>query len=198
MDKSLFSQGKSLRQISRDTNKCLSTVRYWFHKYRLNLIPKTPIIPDETLTTAVSMSRSCAHALRILGRSYVGSNYRFLKRNIRRLNLNTSHWKTHGVNKPRILLNNVLIENSPYHLDASKRKRILRDKLLINICALCNMDPVWNGKPLTLRLDHINGKNKDHRIENLRFVCPNCDSQLPTYCSKNKVFQRLINLTGLK
>lgn len=52
-------------------------------------------------------------------------------------------------------------------------------------CAICGMDPEWNGQPLTLRLDHINGTNNDNRLENLRWVCPNCDSQLPTYCGRN-------------
>jgi len=41
------------------------------------------------------------------------------------------------------------------------------------------------GKPMPLILDHINGINNDNRIENLRFVCSNCDTQLPTYKSKN-------------
>jgi hypothetical protein len=35
-------------------------------------------------------------------------------------------------------------------------------------------------------LDHINGIRNDHRISNLRFLCPNCDSQTSTFCGKNK------------
>ena len=55
-------------------------------------------------------------------------------------------------------------------------------------CAICGMDPIWNGKELTLTLDHINGTNSDHRLDNLRWICPNCDRQLPTYGTKrNKV-----------
>ena len=46
--------------------------------------------------------------------------------------------------------------------------------------------PVWNGKNLTLILDHRNGVNVDNRPENLRFLCPNCDSQLPTKGGGNK------------
>ena len=52
-------------------------------------------------------------------------------------------------------------------------------------CSLCGQEPFWNGKPLSLTLDHINGKNTDHRLENLRWVCPNCDRQLETFGSKN-------------
>ena len=52
-------------------------------------------------------------------------------------------------------------------------------------CAICGQEPFWNGKELTLTLDHINGINTDDRLENLRWVCPNCDRQLDTFCSKN-------------
>ena len=45
--------------------------------------------------------------------------------------------------------------------------------------------PIWNNKELTLTLDHINGNNTDDRIENLQWVCPNCDRQLDTFGSKN-------------
>ena len=52
-------------------------------------------------------------------------------------------------------------------------------------CSICGLEPFWNGKELTLTLDHINGNNRDDRLENLRWVCPNCDRQLDTFCSKN-------------
>ena len=41
----------------------------------------------------------------------------------------------------------------------------------------------WLGLPLALVLDHIDGDPTNNRRENLRLVCPNCDSQLPTYKS---------------
>lgn len=53
-----------------------------------------------------------------------------------------------------------------------------------NKCSVCGIEN-WCGKPLIFILDHINGKPNDWRVENLRLVCSNCDSQLPTYKSKN-------------
>ena len=44
----------------------------------------------------------------------------------------------------------------------------------------------WNGKPLKLILDHIDGQRKNNRPGNLRLMCPNCDSQLPTRGGGNK------------
>lgn len=53
-------------------------------------------------------------------------------------------------------------------------------------CAICNLPNFWQDKPLTLRLDHINGIHNDNRLDNLRWICPNCDSQQETYCGYNQ------------
>ena len=53
-------------------------------------------------------------------------------------------------------------------------------------CALCGMEAEWRGDPLCLVLDHIDGHADNNRRENLRLVCPNCDSQLPTFKSRNR------------
>ena len=53
-------------------------------------------------------------------------------------------------------------------------------------CSICNLEPYWQNKPLTLILDHINGENHDNRLQNLRWVCPNCNQQLDTTNGKNK------------
>lgn len=79
----------------------------------------------------------------------------------------------------------VFAENSKYPRHCLKR-RILQDSLIKYECACCSIGPVWQGKPMILILDHINGINNDNRLENLRFVCSNCDSQLTTYKSKNR------------
>jgi hypothetical protein len=66
------------------------------------------------------------------------------------------------------------------------KRRILEDNLIEYKCAICNIGPFWNNKPMVLILDHINGINNDSRLSNLRFVCSNCDSQLVTYKSRNR------------
>lgn len=53
-------------------------------------------------------------------------------------------------------------------------------------CAICGLPNVWNNKELKFVLDHIDGDASNSCRENLRLICPNCDSQLDTYKSKNK------------
>lgn len=55
-----------------------------------------------------------------------------------------------------------------------------------NKCSICKMVNVWNNKPIVFILDHIDGNADNNYRENLRLICPNCDSQLDTYKSKNK------------
>lgn len=58
-------------------------------------------------------------------------------------------------------------------------------------CAKCGNPDEWNGKPLVFILDHIDGHANNNSRSNLRLVCPNCDSQLDTYKSKNKNSDRI-------
>ncbi len=53
-------------------------------------------------------------------------------------------------------------------------------------CAICGIEPIWNGKPMPFILDHIDGNSSNNSRENLRMICSNCDSQLGTYKSRNR------------
>lgn len=86
-----------------------------------------------------------------------------------------------------------LIEGDPFIMRANwsgeeYKKDILEEQG--NKCAICGMSPEWNGKPLVFILDHIDGHASNNKRDNLRCICPNCDSQLDTYKSKNKCGER--------
>ena len=54
------------------------------------------------------------------------------------------------------------------------------------MCAICGTKNEWFGKQLNFILDHIDGDASNNFESNLRLICPNCDSQLDTFKSKNK------------
>lgn len=86
------------------------------------------------------------------------------------------------------------VENSPT-TRAVIRKYIIRHNLIPYVCEKCGNDGNWQGTVLTLQLDHRNGVNNDHRLENLRWLCPNCHSQTDTFTGKNKTDKEKITFT---
>ncbi len=54
-----------------------------------------------------------------------------------------------------------------------------------NFCAICAIPGFWNEKPMTLIVDHIDGNAGNNMPENLRLLCPNCNSQTDTFCGRN-------------
>lgn len=80
-------------------------------------------------------------------------------------------------------LASVMVENSAYNRSTLK-KRLIKEGILEEKCSICGIGNIWNGQPLVLIMDHINGDNTNATRENLRLVCPNCGSQLPTFGSR--------------
>jgi Zn finger protein HypA/HybF involved in hydrogenase expression len=78
----------------------------------------------------------------------------------------------------------VFTENSLYSNEMVKQ-RIVKDNLLEYKCIKCGINE-WCGETIVLDLDHINGDNRDNRLTNLRYLCPNCHSQTDTYKGRNK------------
>ena len=138
---------------------------------------------DEEFARAVQQSFSYKECLKNLGyTSNSSSSTNRLKKKIEKLCIDVSHF-TSSIPITRS-------EENIFVKDSTASQRVLRDwykkgKYTEYKCAICGQEPFWNGKELTLILDHINGFNTDDRLENLRWICPNCNYQLDTTNGKN-------------
>ncbi len=75
-----------------------------------------------------------------------------------------------------------------FRLGLCKTSSSIKPKLVElygNKCSICDMSAIWQNTSLVLILDHVDGNSDNNMPDNLRLVCPNCDSQLPTYKAKN-------------
>lgn len=128
---------------------------------------------------------SIADVLRAVGLKDQGNNHKTAKKAIEKFNLDTSHFKkSFGGSASPYIYEEVFSKNSAVARQTLK-SWINRLDLLKQRCYSCGITE-WQGKPITLDLDHINGINNDNRIENLRYLCPNCHSQTPTHRGKNR------------
>jgi 5-methylcytosine-specific restriction endonuclease McrA len=90
-----------------------------------------------------------------------------------------------SVSPSKISLNDILEGKYPQYQTLKLKKRLINDGIKENKCEICGITE-WNGNPISMQLDHIDGNSHNHKLENLRMTCPNCHSQTETYCGKNK------------
>lgn len=170
------------------------------------------IVSKEQYQNLIKQSSSLSEILRKLNLNPKGGNIHTLKKVLNEYGLDYSNIKL-GLNSNKERLNlqhrskipseELFVKNSKFSRAAVK-KRILKENLIPYKCECCGLGPTWNGKELVLVLDHINGIYNDHRIENLRFLCPNCNAQQDTFCGKqnkrknNEVLQILNQLKQIE
>lgn len=141
---------------------------------------------DEEFAKIVQESETYMQISNKLGYSSIaGDSFRAIKKRIEELHLNVSHLRKNSEAPTKRDVDNIFIKNSTA-AQSTLRRWYIKGNYTPYICSICGMKPEWQGKPLTLILDHINGENHDDRLENLRWVCPNCNQQLPTTGYKKK------------
>ena len=159
-------------------------------------------ISDEDFKNKVKISRSFNNLAINCGYKKSSNNINHsLKKRILKQNIDVSHFTgikwSKGLKRPdlsklkRQNLEDILINGKRFSSKQLK-KRLIEELNWIDECILCKIGPEYNGKPLTLQLDHINGDHDDNRIENLRILCPNCHSQTDTW--GNKKFPDVIEI----
>jgi len=145
-------------------------------------------ISNDDFKKFVEESHTYADVCRKIGWKPQGGNYRYVKKYINELELDTSHFTMKGRVNSGIKHNEKKIEeylttNSYVKADRLKWK-LFSTGLKEYKCEKCGRTH-WEGEQISLQLHHINGDNTDNRLENLQILCPNCHSQTDNYCGAN-------------
>lgn len=148
-------------------------------------------LTDEEFVDLVKSSLNTSEVLFKLGYTTKGNSWGYSQVKQRMIDLNLSGKDFRGktvaaaINDSKKINKDKLFCKGSKHARNILRKTIIQENLIPYKCAICGITE-WQGKTLSLELDHINGENNDNRLENLRFLCPNCHSQTTTYGSRNQ------------
>lgn len=152
------------------------------------------VVDEQTLRAVVPTQYSVAGVVRALGLEFNSKRHQVVRDTIERLGLDVRHFRGQGhlrgqPGRGRLSPEEILRfrPDQHYRRDTARIRRALTETGMSETCAGCGTGPSWQGRPMTLEVDHINGDFRDDRRENLRLLCPNCHATTSTYCRKKRV-----------
>ncbi|MFJ4097217.1 HNH endonuclease signature motif containing protein [Kitasatospora sp. NPDC089913] len=155
--------------------------------------PGGSVYTRELLQEAVDVSHSVAGVVRHLHLRQAGGTQAHIGRRIKALGIDTSHFtgQAHHRGKhstKRLSPEQILVQRPPEakRLPGARIRAALAELGRPELCEGCGTGPEWQGRPMTLEVDHINGDWSDNRPDNLRLLCPNCHAVTDTYCGRNR------------
>lgn len=147
-------------------------------------------VNDTEFATLVMESTSAREIMIKAGWTVCGSAYSMVWKRIDRLSLDTSHFlgRGHSAGKKahnRRDIREYLIKDC-YSISSHMLKlRLIKEGIKEHRCERCNLTE-WEGQPIPITLDHINGDHHDNTLSNLRILCPNCHHQTSTFGARNR------------
>lgn len=155
----------------------------------------SPPFSEEDLRKAIAQASCWVDVLRFLGYNVKGANYRTIQAWAEHWSISADHFNPNegrrraGLARTKPLAA-ALVANSSYPRGRVK-ERLFAEGLKERRCEICGQSELWQGRRMSLVLDHINGVSNDHRLENLQIVCPNCAATLDTHCGRNLPRERI-------
>ena len=146
-------------------------------------------ITDEQIVEAIKNTSTMSAAAALINMPFMTFRYRAKKLNVYRPNQSRK-----GIARSSdeyvsitIPLKEILSGLHPTYQTNNLKRRLIKEGIKEERCEgeSCNITNVWNGKKLVLHLDHIDGNSNNHKLNNLRLLCPNCHSQTETFSGKS-------------
>ncbi len=144
-------------------------------------------LTDDDIVKVAEKSTSATAAAATLG-----VRYETYKKHALRLGVFKTNQNRKGLKREKneyelrtVPLEEILQGKHPHYQRRGLKRKLFEAGIKSNKCEVCGLTD-WNGKSLNMQLDHIDGNTYNHRIDNLRMICPNCHSQTETFCGKNK------------
>ena len=136
-------------------------------------------LSDEEFIKIVENAQSMLYASKLCNMAYSSFKRRAISLGVFKTN---QSGKGLSKTQPKIPLDEIFEGKHPDYQTYKLKLRLIREGYIKDECSICG----WNKKPVgheftPCELDHINGNPTDHRLENLRLICPNCHSLTPTY-----------------
>jgi len=153
----------------------------------------------QVLQEAANASNSYAGMLRYLKVKQSGGMHSHIRKMSTKLGVDTSHFTGKNWSKGCSPSNRLTAEQilcyDIYSLERTKTHQLRRALIEIGRRYACEgvgcaVGEFWLAKEITLHIDHIDGNPLNNRAENLRFLCPNCHSQTPTFSNKKRITAR--------
>ncbi len=144
-------------------------------------------IEDDKLINAIENNESMLKACESLGLAFSTFKRKATKLGLYKTNQgrkNVLGYKNRG-GVPPVPLKEILNGLHPKYSTGKLKKRLIKDGIKKEICEECGQGPIWNNQRLVLQLDHQDGNRYNHKLKNLKLLCPNCHTQTPTYCGRN-------------
>lgn len=173
--------GETKRSIANRIGVAESTIGYYIKRFGLK--NHLDSHKKQQLLSAIDATNTMLAAAK-----YLGVPYRTFIEAAKRFGIYEPNQGRRGISRPSngngFPLQDILDGKHPQYQSNHLRRRLLQEGIFEHKCSCCKLTE-WNGQPIPIELDHIDGNKHNHQQDNLRLLCPNCHAQTDTYKGKN-------------